>query len=327
MTHIDGQLLEFLNQNMHRNYPIQDTCIVQSDSGEYLPSSFLVDAKINVPVARDDASIDVTRFFISAVEHYSGSVQVMISYVGDNGTPFVCGVTGAIVLAASEEDTYPTTVQIVPGGSVPEDSVYDPLREISGELYIGTTFGMTNLGSLKFSHRSAALWPTCINKMLQNVTDTNRIIVLDSDGNEMDITGTVYLRAGNGILFHYIAADNQVEIRIDRTWLSNKIKQILSSGRGMPIMTINGKAPDSDGGFWISGLDCTDVNDAVNGITISNPCSKPCCGEDSGDVAEIKAAQELLADKISRVSTNIDALIISMNNAEARLPSLVASRK
>ena len=327
MTHIDGQLLEFLNQNMHRNYPIQDSCIVQSDSGEYLPSSFLVDAKINVPVTRDDASIDVTRFFISAVEHYTESVQVMISYVGDNGTPFVCGVTGAIVLTASSGDAYPTTVEIVPGGEIPDDPVYAPLREISGQLYIGSTFEMANLGSLKFSHRNAALWPTCINKMLQNVVDTTKIVVLDPDGDTIDITGTIYLRPGDGIVFRYDSADNSVEIKIDQVWLRRKIKQIMASGRGMPIMTINGKAPDAEGSFWINGLDCTNVGDAVNGITISNPCSKPCCGEDSGDVAEIKAAQELLADKIRRVSTNIDALIISMNNAEARLPSLVASRK
>ena len=86
MTSIEnGQALEFLNQNMHRNYPIQDTCVVATADNVYLPSSFLVDCQIIIPCETQELrnGIDTSRFFVSAVMHYTNSVQVIISYQPD----------------------------------------------------------------------------------------------------------------------------------------------------------------------------------------------------------------------------------------------------
>ena len=42
--------LEWLNSNMHRNYPIVDNTVVEANTpGVYLPSSFLVDLQLIVP--------------------------------------------------------------------------------------------------------------------------------------------------------------------------------------------------------------------------------------------------------------------------------------
>ena len=87
--------------------------------------------------------------------------------------------------------------------------------------------------------------------------------------------------------------------------------------------------PDDSGNFTISGLDCTDIKNVsgTHSLTVSNPCSKPCCSEDSGDLADIKDAQRSLQDKVDRISNELNTFINGINNVETRLPSLVASRE
>lgn len=53
-----------------------------------------------------------------------------------------------------------------------------------------------------------------------------------------------------------------------------KLRQLL----GTPIVSINGVKPDAQGNFTLTGMDCTNVQQREGAISISNPCSKPCCG-------------------------------------------------
>jgi len=314
-----GVLLEFLNQNMHRNYPIQDTCVVKTTDGIYLPSSLLVNCQIIVPCENLE-DIDASRFFVSDVMQYTSSLQVIISYQPENGTAFQCACSSAIVLS---DQVYIEEVNLTPAAEVPDDS---PLRNLAGKLWIGSTVNMSNLGSLHFSYADAALNAACIYKTA--ATKVSKLIIVSGD-QSVEVDGDVTLVAGTGITLNYDATTKTVTIGADTTWLDNEIAAALQSMDQTAIRTINGQKPDSNGNFTISGLDCTDIKavQKTNSITISNPCSKPCCGDDSGDVADIKSTQKTLQAKVDRVSENLNSFINSINNVETRLPSLVASRK
>ena len=91
--------LEWLNSNMHRNYPIVDNTVVEANTpGVYLPSSFLVDLQLIVPYVE---GLDASKFFISAVTRNADSFQITIGYliseVGANvRMGFDCAVSSAI---------------------------------------------------------------------------------------------------------------------------------------------------------------------------------------------------------------------------------------
>ena len=71
--------LEWLNSNMHRNYPIVDNTVVEASTpGVYLPSSFLVDLQLIVPYVE---GLDASKFFISSVTRNADSFQITIGYL------------------------------------------------------------------------------------------------------------------------------------------------------------------------------------------------------------------------------------------------------
>lgn len=328
MTNIDGQALEFLNQNMHRNYPLQDTQIVVSEDGVYLPSSFLVDLKMSIPCALSDTTIDTSKFFVSAVTRYSTSLQVIISYMPESGEPFACACSMAIVETTGD---YPAMVTLTPAAGIPENTDeenWDPLRNLTGELWIGSTRELENLGSLSFTYDHAAINSTLITKVVHVSEIVSSVtIVDDSDTVIGTVSGEVKLHAGDGIDFELDPMTNTLTIKVDETWLSEQIQDIMTTEIGTPLKSINGVEPDLDGNININGLDCTEVQNVAYGISISNSCSRPCCGEDSNDIADIRSSQELLSDQVSRITQSLNAFILSLNNVETRLPSLVASRK
>ena len=53
--------LEWLNENMSRNYPVVGT------GNSSLPTSFLVDIQLVIPYMDN---VDTSRFFISGVKHW-----------------------------------------------------------------------------------------------------------------------------------------------------------------------------------------------------------------------------------------------------------------
>ena len=329
---VDGsdQLQEFLDQNMHRNYPIQDDCVVQAVDGTYLPSSFLVDCLITIPCTDDEQqAIDSSRFFVSSVNHYTNSVQVVISYQPEGGEAFQCAVSTAIVLDSSVSQSFKAKAKLTPASDIPDDVVYAPLKNLDGTLWIGTTADLVNLGTQRFIYANAALRSTCIVKNLEITDIVSTLTVLDSAGVPLaTLSGNITLQTDGSVILEFDPVTNTLTIGVNDTWLNGKLNTLFN-GAGTPIKKINGQSPDANGNFTVSGLDCLDVKEftGTNGIGISNTCSKPCCGEDSGDIADIQISQQSIKDKVDRISENLNSFINSINNVETRLPSLVASRK
>ena len=64
--------LEWLNENLSRNYPIVGT------GASPLPTSFLVDIQLVIPYTE---GVDTSKFFISRVSRTGDSFQVTIGYL------------------------------------------------------------------------------------------------------------------------------------------------------------------------------------------------------------------------------------------------------
>lgn len=329
--------LEWLNQNMHSNYPIVDSCVVKSTTGEYLPSSLIVDLSlVMAPLPDTDA---YSRFFISAIERAESTIRIAISYKPPGGDAFVCAVSGAIPLAlragsSIEEKTF----MLVPSGTtIPE--AYKQLLGITGMLVIGTCLDIQNKGSYYMDYADATILST---RIIQIPAGLQSVTVKNSEDDTLDVfTDNFIIRAGDGIELEVIDSllpgSSDVVKTLVITRVPTKEESLASyqtvgdvtaaveEALGPPIKKINGISPDSAGNVNIIGADCTDVTGTPAGLTISNPCSKPCCGESS--TQDIATAIHAYEDITNRLVNYYEAIANNVNAMQSRLASLIASRR
>ncbi len=324
--------LEWYDQNMHTNYPIaggmnaQDSAVGQSVDGQYLPESFLVDIRINVPdLPEADAQ---NRFYVSSVSSADDMVVLEISYYVNQDLSIVClrsaGISKTI---GNTESIESRTIQL---GMVPTtDEGHAALNRAFGSVVIGSCVDMVNLGTLTFSYGSGAILPVCICKFDDTHTDLG---IVDSDGVYHLLDGDVSLKAGDGI---DITVNNGNEVVITRVPTAAEQQQsydnvddviaAIQAELGNPIYTINGLRPTADGAFTIAGGDCLNVQPGVNSLLLSNPCSKPCCS-DSQTSTELAANMNQLEAASDRLTAYYEALTTNISILQARLASLIASK-
>ena len=149
-----GQNLEWLSSNMHRNYPLQDSLVAQSLTGEYLPSSFLIDLQLVIPYVE---GLNKNNFFISAINRASDAFQVIIGYQIQPGVSFDCAVSSSIPISMSyngnldscevalspitiiPDTTGPSRLHGIPRGPGATGifAGYEAMTGLRGSLYIG----------------------------------------------------------------------------------------------------------------------------------------------------------------------------------------------
>lgn len=324
--------LEWYDQNMHTNYPIagginaQDSAVGQSVDGQYLPESFLVDIRINVPdLPEADAQ---NRFYVSSVSSADDMVVLEVSYYVNQDLSIMClrsaGISKTI---GNTESIESRTIQL---GTVPTtDDGHEALNRAFGSVVIGSCVDMVNLGTLTFSYGSGAILPVCICKFDDTHTDLG---IVDSDGVYHLLDGDFSLKAGDGI---DITVNNGNEIVITRALTAaessrqyNSVEAVAAAVQarlGEPIYTINGIRPSEGGSFSIQGGDCMDVHSGINSITLSNPCSRPCC-TDSQTSTELAAGMTQLEAAADRLTAYYEALTTNISILQARLASLIASK-
>ena len=329
--------LEWLNSNMHRNYPLADSAVPRAEDEQYLPSSFLTDLQLVVPYVE---GVDPSRFFISSVVRNVDSFQVTIGYmtvdptVDDTIAGFDCAVSASIPmnmeytgqLAHGIEVTAITTVPADVSGSykygIP--SQYAAMRGIRGTLYIGSCRDMQGIGAMQFTWRNTAIIPTCI-YVEQPKSELQSIRVVDDYGTDATFAEDLTLRASEGIKLEY---DNGVlTCTISDTFIQDKITAFMQEHFGSAVTSINGKFPDAVGNFTITGLDCTQIAQTEHGITISNPCAKPCCDQDGQNTAQILATLEQIDAEKTVLNNYYTDLATKINSMQSRLASLIASRR
>jgi len=323
--------LEWLNQNMHSNYPIVDSCVVKSTTGEYLPSSLIVDLSlVMAPLPDTDA---YSRFFISAIERAESTIRIAISYKPPGGDAFVCAVSGTIPLAlragsSIEEKTF----MLVPSGTtIPE--AYKQLLGITGMLVIGTCLDIQNKGSYYMDYAASTILST---RIIQIPAGLNSVTVMDAEDNVLDtFIDNFTIRAGDGIELSVTQEGDTKVLQINRVETSEEanatyktIEDVLDAiyaQLGSPIRRINGISPDSFGNLYVAGVDCTEVKATTSGISISNPCSKPCCTD--ADTADAKAALQSLDSAKTHLMGYFEALGSNINAMQSRLSSLISAQK
>lgn len=331
--------LEWLNGNMHRNYPLLDSAVPVDITGEHsLPSSFITDIQLVVPYVE---GLDSSRFFISSVVRNVDSWLITIGYATDVSDPtttvgFDCAIsapipssleyTGAEINAHTIEIAAITTEpsQLSPSYAYGIPAAYSAMRGLRGTVYIGSCADFASVGAMQFLPHATPLMPTCI-YIESPRQEVSSVRVRDGFGTDAVFTDNVTLSAGTGVKVQ--VSGNTVAFVIDTDYMQERFNDIFSAEIGNAIKTINGMTPAADGSFMLTGMDCTLINPAEHGVVISNPCSKPCCDSGGEDSADVRATLEQLAADKTVLENYYTDLATKINSMQARLSSLIASRK
>lgn len=306
-------LQEWLDRNSHRKFPLNDDATAIDLSGSYtLPDSLLVDLFLAVPIG-----FDTDKFFVSQVIATSNSIIVKISY-DDSGTSVLVGQFEEI----SRTDERYSTYSFIP--STQTNVSYLPLTKVNGVLIIGRTTDVVS-GSWSFSSDTASILST---RVTQGLAVTQTILV----GSTL-FTGNVAFKEGTNIKLtpSYDAttdttiitisnnsgtiSDTTVPIVDDTTILQNLVNTF-----GEPIVTINNIGPDSNNNFTISPDDCSELTNITNGVSISNPCARPCC-----DKSYLQTTFDSISElniRYSRMESYYQDLSRNVNEIQSRLITL-----
>lgn len=328
--------LEWLNENLSRNYPIVGT------AASSLPTSFLADIQLVIPYMEN---VDTSKFFVSRVSRTGDSLQVTIGYLisepGAIVTGFDCAVSTAIPISARWPflnpqgteymaiDLLPITVQNNMGSSsygygIPDS--FSAMRNMHGALYIGTCVDMQEVSNTAYTYEQTAIIPIRVYKETKP-TELRKVTVIDENGQANTFTQELILKLDEGLTATTDLDNNIVTIGIDEEWVEERMDAKVQELEGYAIKTINGVKPDR-GNIQIIGLDCTQIDKVSNGvITISNPCSKPCCDQNGTDSISISNAMTELVSAKDTLNNYYTELATKVNSIQSRLASLIASRR
>lgn len=323
---------EWLDGNMHRNYPVADSCSCESESGILLPSSFLADMDITVPAS--DNTIDTTRFFVSGVMRHGDSFTVEISY--HTGTAdILCGRSNPITVTLRNTDEIEARTFGINAVDVADDT-YAALGGLQGSLIVGSCVDMQDLGNLTFPfERSGRQVATILSVRIHKTTSgLSSVTVIDADGNSSVFRTDFVIQAGDGVAFTVDTdANDMPRLTISRQATAEEaatpygdVDDVIAAvfaQIGQPIMRINDMAPTADGDFTIAGDDCTEIDGATNGLVIHNSCAKPCCGTETP--SDVSAAVSTLQDAQARLAAYYESLMTMVNTMQAKLTSLVVA--
>ena len=338
----ESSSLEWLNSNMHRNYPIVDNTVPKDITGRYyLPSSLMVDMQLIVPYV---SGLEASRFFISSVTLAANSYQIVIGYLTSDPSSeirsgFDCAIVSGIpadlvfagdaldaahtfrISAITTEATYMSSSYTY---GIPSE--YAALRGLRGSLYIGTCSDLANIGAMSFDFSATQLMPTCV-FIEDPETEISSIRFVDDTGTDQTLTNDITIVLGEGIIAEVSQDNTTVTLKLDESYVQTQITSILSDKVGHAVLTINGIGPDDQGNIQIIGRDCTNIVSETNGISISNPCAKPCCDSNGTETADIVKALTDLTSAKGVLNDYYTSLATNVNMLQARLSSLIASRR
>lgn len=317
IARIDAQ--EWCDQNLHNRYPIAESCDCIAVSGVVLPSSFLVDAQIVAPSTSAD---DRGKFFISSVVCTGNSFVVEISYL--------YGADNARLCLRSEP------IPEYPEGDVDIDSRTKQLLPVEsdsgmyGFLVVGTCADMHGIGLLQFLYQHAR-----INSQRVLITSPVLSSVTFVDGDRSHVFNSDFtIQAGDGIGFEFPAADaskvivKRVKTAQEAAYDNNSIEDAINNAvfrAGNPIRRINNVSPDSNGDIKLLPGDCVDIKKGASSLMLSNPCSRPCCGDTS--IGDVREALNNMNQARERLEKYYEALTRNISDMQARLSSMIVASR
>lgn len=267
--------LDWISFRAAQSYPLADQATGISLTGNTLPQSFLLDIQLLLPSKYNE---DISgSFYISAIQDLGNTFNIVFAYSGIDCA--VCtGISKELTMTSSVASrTYVITSTI---RDIETLQTYPWMNSISGNLCAGVTSSYSG-GSLIFDFQGSKIHSSCIHFIgMQAVQMVQAMQVTTSTGNSKYLTGVITLKAQQGIKLQ-VADNNTIKISVDQVFLDNlwqsNIAEYQQTLPGTPIKAINGIPPDSSGNITFNGADCVQIDTIPNGITISNPCAKPCC--------------------------------------------------
>lgn len=300
---MSSRLLQWYNQNMHRAYPL-----VQGTSAR-LPDAFITDIRI---YTRGTSA----TFYISRVVSTGARLTVFIGI-----SKQVQGQTINIPQVLQVSDV-PTDIDIS-RGPVTIYPVYpistfantEQYKDIQGSITFGTTRMYTRPTDIQFTSSQCIVDPICISS--GDTQGIDAIIVGDKR-----LTGDVTLKAGAGIDISVDQATNTILISQSQS-MAQDAADLIRAQLGTPVTSINGIKPDDQGTITLKGLDCTTIQNIGNAIVLSNPCSKPCCGDQNA--SDTAAALKVVQQSIAVLNNYYTSVSTAVNIMASRL-SMVINR-
>jgi len=278
--------VEWRNQNSLRNYPFREDCGLRPndsagtmvEDGWRVPNYLVTDLVIGV-----SGSIYSSTIYLKRLSLVNGSVT--LTFADANGSD-------AFTVSSSESNT---------GKELTGIGAYEDSR---GSIFFGDIdrfISEASDGVYTFDQSESLIEPTCIRPSAQGVLSisTEDTVGYSTSG----LKGAVKIVAGDNIHIRYDIPTNALIISADPN-SGYTDACTCEEDQSNVVRSINGINTED---VTIVGDDCVEVttNDGI--ITISDKCSKPCCG-----CAETTFINQTINDLQSSVNTlSNNALILS----------------
>jgi hypothetical protein len=305
---------EFTDQNLHRAFPLDETSDGQDTGGSFvLPTSLMTDMLLCVP---NIPEVDVSKFYVSYVVARRTNIEIGLGY-DDPQVPDDLGAFKGIVVGGDLQSTYLFTPSMNTGTG--------PLAALyltTGQVTIGAPEETSRLlGNWRFDPSSTYIAPTRIARGLINV----QYIQIG----DRFVSGTVKFREGSNVTLDVNTSGDTTTITIDTEEDSSSVAILsdadvitaLTNDTGVPIRSINGLLPDVSRNFEIIGGDCTEITNLAAGVSIGNPCARPCCPEDA-NIASLTESVENLNLKYAELIRFYELNRDLVNEIQSKLLSL-----
>lgn len=298
--------LDWISTRATQSYPLADDVSGISIQNTPIPDSLLLDLRIYAPSIYD---IDYNKFYLKQIKDQRYTLSFVIGYQ-DKECLIAEGIPKTIGLTNSVQDRYFILAPI-------KNQNIEWFQKLTGGICIGNTIQYT-YGTLFFSFQTAKLNRSCVSIIDFQISECIQNIQV---GNEK-LTGQVILQAGEGINIDVV--DNTISISLDHQYLSQLLQSAITDLYGIPVKTINGVLPDQNGNISITGVDCVSINPLSKGtISISNPCSKPCC--DSSDTEAIESALQIVKQKQATIIQYYVNMANNINYMQSNLSTLMST--
>ena len=301
---------EFLNENAYRRYPLKDEVSAIDSSGVFtIPNSLIVDVQLCAP----STSLANGKFYVSSLVIRRYTIDVGISYKPTAALAFAVGYFLNIDTTAGTNISY----SFVP---LPQDQIANQFfSDMSGTIAIGSCEAAISFaGSWEFDPDNAEFNSSTID---EGLTQLRSVQV----GNQK-FYGNLILKEGTNVVLSpvYDAGTDTTTITMSARLegsasninLENDADIIAAMVAlyGQPIQTINNLMSDSSGNFTLAPADCVSFTPSIDhGISISNPCSQPCCEGTYLDAAytalsQLNVRYARIVDFYTSATTNIDQI-------------------
>ena len=300
---------DWLRMNSQRSYPLMDGCTALDITGSFtIPDSFLLDMCF---VVGGVTFTDPTQFCVGKVTAFAGGYVVTLSYGSTD-------LASCVVTRAGHTWGKPYALSATSEGGVG-----------SGWVSVGNLAEVDDqpVGIWSFLPAATMLQPRCV---IPAPVGLYGVRVSSGGALSATLSGVITLQQGvNSRLRVTQVGGAAAKIIIDATGSTDYATQCACSNlRALSpcIRTINGvSANPANDDFTLTGGDCVGITSVAHGLSLSDTCSKPCCG--CAELQVVTAALQSLgvqydtlssyAAQLGAKQTQIDTII---SQSLARFP-------